>query len=83
MRDRLVADRQPRLALRFAVVTALGLACAGALILAVIRQIDERHAVRAASERTHFVAQTFLRDAIRPADAALRCAARGGSSSTA
>src|SRR3954471_16419326 len=33
-------------------------------------QIDERHAVQAASERTHFVAQTFLRDLVRPADAA-------------
>ena len=65
-----VSDRQPRLALRFAVVTAVGLACAGALILAVIRQIDERHAVQAASERTHFVAQTFLRDLVRPSDAA-------------
>ena len=64
------ADRQPRLALRFAVVTAVGLALAGALILAVVREIDERHAVQAATDRTHFVAETFLRDTIKPADAA-------------
>jgi diguanylate cyclase (GGDEF)-like protein len=63
-------DRQPRLVLRFAVVTALGLAIAGALILAVIREIDQRQAVRAATDRAHFVAETFLRGAIRPADAA-------------
>lgn len=64
------ADRQPRLVLRFAVVTALGLALAGALILAVIRDIDQRHAVNAASERSHFVADTFLRGVIRPSDIA-------------
>ena len=64
-----LSDRQPRLALRFAVVTALGLALAGALILAVVREIDQRHAVRAATERTHFVAETFLRGVIRPTDA--------------
>ena len=64
-----LADRQPRLVLRFAVVTALGLALAGALILAVVREIDQRHAVRAATDRTHFVAQTFLRGVVRPADA--------------
>jgi len=62
-------DRQPRLVLRFAVVTAAGLALAGALILAVVREIDQRHAVRAATERSHFVAETFLRGAVKPADA--------------
>jgi diguanylate cyclase (GGDEF)-like protein len=61
-------DRQPRLVLRFAVVTALGLALAGALILGVIREIDQRQAVRAATDRAHFVSETFLRKAIRPAD---------------
>ena len=65
-----LAGREPRLVLRFAVVTALGLALAGALILAVVREIDQRHAVSAATERTHFVAETFLRGVIRPADAA-------------
>jgi diguanylate cyclase (GGDEF)-like protein len=64
------ADRQPRLVLRFAVVTALGLALAGALILGVIREIDQRQAVRAATDRTHFVAETFLRGAIRRSDVA-------------
>ena len=64
------ADRQPRLVLRFAVVTALGLALAGALILGVIREIDQRQAVRGATDRAHFVAATFLRGAIRPSDAA-------------
>ncbi len=63
--------RQPRLALRFAVVTALGLAGAGALILAVVRGQDERQAVDAASERAHFVAETFLSGLIRPSDATL------------
>jgi hypothetical protein len=65
-----IDDRQPRLVLRFAVVTALGLALAGALILAVVREIDQRHAVREATNRTHFVAETFLRGLLRPADAA-------------
>jgi diguanylate cyclase (GGDEF)-like protein len=63
------SDRQPRLVLRFAVVTALGLALAGALILAVVREIDQRQAVRSATDRAHFVAETFLRGVIRPADA--------------
>ena len=67
---RLRTDRPPRLVLRFAVVTALGLALAGALILGVIREIDQRQAVRAATDRAHFVAETFLRGAIDPADAA-------------
>ena len=57
------SDRQPRLVLRFAVVTALGLALAGALILAVVREIDQRQAVRSATDRAHFVAETFLRGA--------------------
>jgi len=64
------ADRQPRLVLRFAVVTALGLALAGALILGVIREIDQRQAVHAATDRAHFVAETFLRGAIRRSDVA-------------
>ncbi len=63
------ADRQPRLVLRFAIVTALGLALAGALILAVVREIDQRQAVRAATEHSHFVAETFLRGVMRPTDA--------------
>jgi diguanylate cyclase (GGDEF)-like protein len=66
---RMPSDRQPRLVLRFAVVTALGLALAGALILAVVREIDQRQAVRSATDRAHFVAETFLRGVIRPADA--------------
>ena len=65
----LPSDRPPRLVLRFAVVTALGLALAGALILAVVREIDQRQAVRSATDRAHFVAETFLRGVIRPADA--------------
>jgi hypothetical protein len=68
--NRVRVDRQPRLVLRFAVVTALGLALAGALILVVVREIDQRHAVRAATDRAYFVAETFLRDVIRPADVA-------------
>src|SRR5262245_5945870 len=62
-------ERQPRLVLRFAVVTAFGLALAGAVILAVVREIDQRGAARQATERSHFVAETFLRSAIRPSDA--------------
>jgi diguanylate cyclase (GGDEF)-like protein len=63
-------DRQPRLALRFALVTALALALAGAGILAVVREIDQKHAVQAATDRTKFVADTFLRTAIKPGDVA-------------
>jgi diguanylate cyclase (GGDEF)-like protein len=61
--------REPRLVLRFAVVTAIGLALAGAVILAVVREIDQRQAVRAATERARFVSETFLHDVLRPADA--------------
>lgn len=64
-----LSARQPRLVLRFAVVMGLGLALTGALSLAVLRNIDQRHAVQAATERTSFVTKTFLRDAIRPSDA--------------
>jgi diguanylate cyclase (GGDEF)-like protein len=56
--------------LRFAVVTAVGLAIAGAVSLAVLRAIDERQAVRAATERTTFVANTVLRGVVRPTDTA-------------
>ena len=59
------ATREPRLVLRFAVVTAIGLALAGALILAVVREIDQRQAVRAASDRAQFVSETFLQDVLR------------------
>ncbi len=64
-----LSSRQPRLVLRFAVVMGLGLAITGALSLAVLRNIDQRHAAQAATERTSFVTKTFLRDAIRPSDA--------------
>ncbi len=59
---------EPRLVLRFAIVTAVGLALAGAMILAVVREIDQRHAVRAATDRAHFTAETFLRNVLRPGD---------------
>lgn len=60
---------EPRLVLRFALVTAVGLALAGAVVLAVIREIDQHQAVRAATDRARFMAETFLVDAFRPADA--------------
>ncbi|MDH4178517.1 MAG: bifunctional diguanylate cyclase/phosphodiesterase [Thermoleophilia bacterium] len=68
-RPPVAARREPRLALRFAVVTALGLALAGAVILGVIREIDQRQAVQAATERAEFVAGTFLAGVFRPSDA--------------
>jgi diguanylate cyclase (GGDEF)-like protein len=61
-------DRQPRLVLRFAVVTAVGLALAGALILLVVRWTDEQQAQRAAVDRARLVAETILRDRLEPAD---------------
>jgi diguanylate cyclase (GGDEF)-like protein len=62
--------REPRLVLRFAVVTAVGLGLAGAVILAVVREIDQREAVGAATERAQLVANAFARGNFRPADVA-------------
>jgi len=61
---------EPRLVLRFAVVTAIGLALAGGVILAVVREIDQRQAVRSATDQAHFISETFLRDVLRPSDLA-------------
>jgi diguanylate cyclase (GGDEF)-like protein len=54
--------------LRFAAVTAIGLVLAGAAILLVVREIDQREAVSAASDRAGFVATVLLRGALRPTD---------------
>jgi diguanylate cyclase (GGDEF)-like protein len=63
------AGREPRLVLRFTVVAAVGLALAGGLILVIVREVDQREAVHAATERARFVSETLLRETLRPADA--------------
>jgi diguanylate cyclase (GGDEF)-like protein len=68
LRRRGQGRREPRLVLRFAIVTAVGLALAGAAILAVVREIDQRQAVGAATDRADFVAQSFLTGALRESD---------------
>ncbi len=60
--------RQPRLVLRFTVVAALGFAIAGALILAIVREVDQHQAVRTATDRAQFVSRTLLRESLRESD---------------
>lgn len=67
---RLPSDRAPQLVARFAVVTAFGLALAGALVLFVIRNLDLREAERDAIQRVEVVADLLLKPQLTPADLA-------------
>jgi diguanylate cyclase (GGDEF)-like protein len=58
----------PRFVLRFAVLTALGLALAGAAILLFLRQDDLAQAENAVTFHARFAAQSILQDALRPTD---------------
>jgi diguanylate cyclase (GGDEF)-like protein len=58
----------PRLVLRFAVYTALGLAIAAAGILVFVRHYAIAQAERAVTFHTSFVAESILRDRLRPSD---------------
>jgi diguanylate cyclase (GGDEF)-like protein len=60
--------RPPRLVLRFAVCTTLGLAIAAAGILVFVRQHAIAQAERAVTFHTRFVAESILREHLRPSD---------------
>jgi diguanylate cyclase len=61
-------ERAPRLVLRFAVFTALGLAAAAAAILLVVRHADVVQAERSAIDRAQLLAEAVLRHELRSAD---------------
>jgi diguanylate cyclase (GGDEF)-like protein len=65
-------ERTPRLVLRFAVFTALGLAAAAAAILFVVRQTDTAQAERQAIGRARLVTAAVLTRELRAADLAAR-----------
>jgi hypothetical protein len=58
----------PRLALRFAVYTAIGLAIAAACILTFVRHFGTKQAERAATLQARYIAETTLADGLRPRD---------------
>ena len=62
------APRPPRLVLRFAVYTAVGLAIATAGILVFVRQHAIAQSEQAVAFHTNFVAQSILPDRLRPSD---------------
>jgi diguanylate cyclase (GGDEF)-like protein len=68
--DRANAAPAPRFVLRFAVITALGLALAGAAILLFLRQDDLAQAENAVTFHARFAAQSILHDELRPSDLA-------------
>jgi diguanylate cyclase (GGDEF)-like protein len=61
-------SRPPRLILRFAVVTAIGLAVAGAGILVFVRHHGTVQAESAVAFHARFVADAILQDEIAPSD---------------
>jgi diguanylate cyclase len=60
--------RPPRLVLRFVLLTALGLAAAGAVILVIDRHADTIQAQRQAIERARFATTAVLRHELRADD---------------
>jgi diguanylate cyclase (GGDEF)-like protein len=62
------ASRTPRFALRFAVVTALGLALGGAAILLFVRQDEIARSEQTVRFQAQFVARAVLGGALRPSD---------------
>jgi diguanylate cyclase (GGDEF)-like protein len=67
-RRRARSQRVPRLVLRFAVFTALGLAAAAGVILLVVRHGDTVQAERHAISRARFATEAVLKRDLRPAD---------------
>jgi diguanylate cyclase (GGDEF)-like protein len=61
-------ERPPRLVLRFAVVTAVGLALAGAVILTVVRSLDVRQAERAAIDHARYAIGALVHDQLVATD---------------
>jgi diguanylate cyclase (GGDEF)-like protein len=64
------SQRPPRLVLRFAIITALGLAVAAGAILAVVRHGDTVQAERNAISRARFATEAVLTRALRAEDLA-------------
>ena len=58
----------PRLVLRFAVCTGIGLALAAAAILLVVRHFDTVQAERSATAQARVLASTVLRESLQAAD---------------
>jgi GGDEF domain-containing protein len=73
-----VESDPPRLVLRFAVCTGIGLAIAAAAILLVVRHFDTVQAERAANAHARVLASTVLRDSLARADFAAPDARRRG-----
>ena len=63
-----VTERQPRLVLRFAVVTALSLGLGGAAILVFTRHLNTMQAEGTAAKHAQFVAEDVLSDRLRASD---------------
>jgi diguanylate cyclase len=61
-------ERQPRLVLRFAVVTALSLGLGGAAIIVFTRHLNTLQAERTAAKHAQFVGQEVLSDRLQPSD---------------
>ena len=68
MRRRRGTSEPPRLVLRFAVLTALGMGLAACAILLIVRHFNITEAERQASQRARFAAAAAVGDEIRPAD---------------
>ena len=64
----LAASDPPRLVLRFAVCTGIGLALAAAAILLVVRHFDTVQAERGATAQARVLASTVLRESLQAAD---------------
>jgi diguanylate cyclase (GGDEF)-like protein len=64
----LVASDPPRLVLRFAVCTGIGLALAAAAILLVVRHFDTVQAERGATAQARVLASTVLRESLQASD---------------
>lgn len=63
-------ERPPRLVLRFAIFTALGLALAGAAIVLIVRQADMVQSQRHAISRARLAAEAVLKHELRRGDLA-------------
>ena len=63
-----VASDPPRLVLRFAVCTGIGLALAAAAILLVVRHFDTVQAERGATAQARVLASTVLRESLQAGD---------------
>lgn len=61
-------ERAPRLVLRFALFTALGLGLAGTVIVLVVRHADMVQSQRHAISRARLAAEAVLKHELRPAD---------------